>query len=233
MNNIKAVIYKQALGFLRDKSFLIQFFMFPAVAFVMTEFVARPDDYMPDTLFVGMFAAMFAGMILIPTTAGIIAGDKEGKSLRLMVMSGVKPVQYLIGIMTVLVVFATITSLIFVAMVGAEGSSEVALFLLAMIVSVLCSILLGASLGISAKSVQAATSTAIPVSMVLGMAPMLGMFNETIGNLFQPFYTMQTSRLIENLSANPTEPLLIIAGNIVVFIVLFLALCKRRGLQGP
>jgi len=147
-------------------------------------------------------------------------------------MSGVKPVQYLLGITTVLLVFAVATSAIFAVMIGAEGIGEVALFFLAMIASVLCSVFLGASLGITAKNVQAATSIAIPLSMMLGMAPMLGMFNETIGNIAQPFYTMQTSRLIENLSANPTEPLLFIAGNIAVFAILFLVLYKRRGLQG-
>jgi len=231
MNNIKAVLYKQALTFLRDKSFLIQFLMMPAMAFIMTEFIARPDDYLPDTMFVGMFAAMFASMVLIPTAAGIIAGDKEGNSMRLMFMSGVRPVQYLVGITTVLLVLATLTSAVFLIMTGA-GGSEALVFMVAMIGSILCSILLGSSLGLAAKSVQASTAIALPVAMVFGMTPMLALFNDTVARIFQPFYTMQTSRLIEDLSANPTEPLLIIAGNVVVFVALFLLLYKRKGLQG-
>ena len=231
MNNIKAIIYRQSLVFMKDKSFLIQFFMFPMLAFVMTEFVARPDDYLPDTLFIGMFAAMFAGMILIPTTAGIIAGDKETKGLRLLVMSGVRPVQYLIGITAVLLAFAIITSLVFMLMAGAAGS-EAVIFLAAMVTSILCSIFLGASLGLIAKSVQSATAVALPVAMVLGITPMLGMFNDTVNTIFRPLYTMQTSRLIEDLSISPTEPLLILAGNMVVFIALFLLLYARKGLQG-
>jgi len=231
MNNIKAIVYRQCLVFLKDKSFLLQFFMFPVLAFVMTEFIARPDEYLPDTMFAAMFAAMFAGMILIPTAAGIIAGDKESKSLRLLVMSGVKPIQYLAGITSVLLVFAIITSLAFVLLVGAQGS-EAALFLLVMTASVLCSILLGASLGLAAKSVQAATATALPVSMVLGMTPLLGTFNEMIGDIFHPLYTMQASEVINNLSANPTESLLIIAGNVIAFTTLFLILYKGKGLQG-
>ena len=231
LGNVKAIVYLMTRTFISDKSFLIQFFMFPVLAAVMTHFVASADEYMPDTMFVSMFSAMFAGMILITVTAGIIAGEKENKSMRLLIMSGVKPVQFLIGVTLSLMALSFVSVLAFAVQLGGTAG-ELAVFMLMMMLGVLCSIMLGATIGLIANSVQSSTAIAVPVAIVLAFSPMLANFNDTIRSIFQFFYTMQVSETIDNLSANPTEALLIVAVNAVVLMGVFLAAYHRKGLKG-
>ena len=72
------------------------FLVFPAVALIMTLLIDM-EDFPNNNLFVTMMAAIFAGMGLINAVADSIAEDIERKSLRFLVIAGVKPHQYLVG----------------------------------------------------------------------------------------------------------------------------------------
>jgi len=102
MRSVKAVFKKQAKDTIRDVSMLAQFLMFPAVPFAMMELVARGEMFAefgwPRTMFITMMAATFVGIMLIPFVAGIIAEDWEKKILRFLLMTGVDPHGYLLGI---------------------------------------------------------------------------------------------------------------------------------------
>ncbi|MCL1964449.1 MAG: ABC transporter permease, partial [Firmicutes bacterium] len=95
MRSIKAIFSKQLRDILKNRMVLIQFIVFPLVAFVFTQIVAKPNAELDDSMFVTMFAGIYAGMTVLGTTAGIIAEDRERRSLRFLVMAGVKPYQYM------------------------------------------------------------------------------------------------------------------------------------------
>ncbi|AMP19784.1 hypothetical protein AZF37_00095 [endosymbiont 'TC1' of Trimyema compressum] len=97
MKSIKSIFIKQAKDTLKMPMVLIQFIIYPVVAFIMTELIAKSNEAISNNLFVTMMVAIFAGMALITSTAGVIAEDIEKKSLRFLVMAGVKPREYLIG----------------------------------------------------------------------------------------------------------------------------------------
>ncbi|MDR1705690.1 MAG: hypothetical protein LBS19_13540 [Clostridiales bacterium] len=97
MRSAKANFIKQAKDVFRNPMVLVQFIIFPAVAFIMTELVAKSNPAIPPNMFVTMMGAIFSGMALINTASGYIAEDIERKSLRFLVMAGVKPHEYLIG----------------------------------------------------------------------------------------------------------------------------------------
>jgi len=230
MKTIRAIFIKQALDLFKNRIVLIQYIIFPVVALVFTELVAKTDDNIPDAMFVTIFAAIFAGMTLINTVAAVIAEDKERKSLRFMIMAGVKPHQYLLGTGSVTFFAAVPVSLLFAIMGGFSGT-ELFKFMLIMLLSSLASILLGAIVGIIVKNQQSATALGMPVAMILGFTPMITMFNQTIRRLFSVFYTQQLSEVINDLSANLSKPILIVLGNIAVLTVLFILLYKHSGLK--
>ena len=235
MHNIKAVAYGIALGFTKSRETVINFFLFPIMALVMTLMIAYPDDYTPNYMFVTMFAMMFAGMILITMTAGTIAGAKEDKSLRLMTMAGVKPGQFLTGSSIVLMGLGLFTTGLFVALLAYFEGVTIATastFVLGMGLSLLASIFLGATIGIVAKNTQSATATALPIAMVIGLAPTFAMFNDTMADIFAPLYSMQMSEIVGNLGTFPTQSLLIIGANILVLGAIFIVTYQRRGLKG-
>jgi ABC-2 type transport system permease protein len=230
MRSIKAVFIKHVLDIFKNRVVLIQFAVFPIIAFIMTELVAKADETIPDSMFVTMFAAIFAGMILLTTTAGVIAEDKEHKSLRFLIIAGVKPYEYLLGMGGVLLSASLLVSCVFALMGGFVGR-EFLLFLLVMIFGSAASMLLGASIGILSKNQQAAIAISMPIAMVLGFCPIFTMFNETAKKIFSIFYTQQMSAVVSDFSTDIIIPIIIILSNIAVLTVLFTLVYKKKGLK--
>lgn len=230
MRSIKAVFFKHALDIFKNRMVLIQFAVFPIIAFAMTELVAKADDTIPDSMFVMMFAAIFAGMIMLTTTAGVIAEDKEHKSLRFLIIAGVKPYEYLLGMGGVLLSASLIVSCVFALMGGFDGRRFL-LFLSVMMLGSTASMLLGASIGIFSKNQQAATAISMPVAMILGFCPIFTLFNETAKRIFSIFYTQQMSLVVNDFSTDIVNPILIILSNIAALTVLFTLVYKKKGLK--
>ena len=238
MRSVKAIFKKQLKDVLKNMGVLIQFIIFPTVAFAMTQLVARGNDDIPDTMFITMMASVFVGMALIPTVAGIIAEDKERQSLRFLVMAGVKPSGYLLGIGGVIFCVSLLPSLAFTLM-GRFSGEQFLLFMSAMMFGVVASTILGLTIGIHAKNQQAATGLAMPFAMVLGFAPMIATFNEPMMRFTRFLYTQQIDIILSSFDSaaghpsanNVLESFGIIGVNIVVTGVLFAVAFAKKGLQ--
>ena len=74
MNNIFIILKKQIKDTLKNKAVLIQFVMFPAMAFIMTKSVKI--EGMPSDFFVNMFSVMYVGMAPLVAVSAIISEEK-------------------------------------------------------------------------------------------------------------------------------------------------------------
>jgi len=231
MRSAKAVFIKQAKDTIKNKVMLIQYLLFPLMAYVMTELVARADETIPDSIFVTMFAALFTGMTPLMATNTAIAEDKECKALRLLVMAGVKPYEYLIGIGGFMFLICLLISVLF-AVIGGFAGVMFLKFVLVLMLGSTASALLGSIVGIFSKNQQSATATATPLFLVLAFCPMLAMFNETIANMSRFLFTFQVNVLVNDLQGNLMQPLWVILVNIAVFVLLFAFAYKKKGLRG-
>lgn len=97
MRNTIAVFKNQFNEFMADKEQLIVFILFPALAFFQTRIVDLDYGVSPSQIVKGM-ASIFASVVMIMILPPIIAEHRENGSLRFMVMSGIKPISYLMGI---------------------------------------------------------------------------------------------------------------------------------------
>ena len=232
MRVISAIFTKQAKDMFKNPAVLIMFVLFPAVAFIMTVFVPMPEnDYVQEGMFVTMMASIFAGMGLITAVAGAIAEDIEMRSLRFLVIAGVKPHQYLLGIGGFFLLAATITSGVF-ALIGGFTGAELIKFLVIMISGTAASILLGATIGMWSKNAQAAGGLAMPFAVIVGFTPMIANFNETVEKIAGVLYTQQINIIVNDFEASMVRPLLVIAANIAVLVVFFVIAYKKKGLKG-
>jgi len=250
MRNAKAIFNKQFKSTIQSPETLIQFMIFPLVAFMMGMFVdmgSVADDLryynpaMADAMIanmpnlVTMMAAMFAGMALVPAVAGIIAEDKEKKSLRFLVMAGVKPSAYLIGVGSVIFFVSIFTSLAF-AFIEGFSRTDFLIFTATMLSGVAASIVLGATIGIFVNSQQSATALAMPIALVLGFGPMMAQFSDTIARVLHIFYSQQINIVVDYLNGGAAAPLwqsfAIIWGNVAVLGVLFAVVYAKKGLKG-
>lgn len=214
----------------KNPAVLVQFIIFPAVALVMTELVSKSNEYIPTNMFVTMMAAIFAGMALITSTASIIAEDMERKSLRFLVMAGVKPQEYLLGVGGFILLAGSVVSVIF-GLIGYFTWVELAMFLLVMITGVAASVILGAIIGILSKNQQAATAISMPVAIVLGFSPMIANYNKTVEKIAGVFYTQQLNVIVNDFSANFPKAMLVIVLNMTVLLFFFVIAYKKRGLK--
>ena len=231
MRSIRAIFSKQLRDVIKNRMVLIQFIVFPLVAFVFTEIVAKPNPDISDSMFVTMFAGIFSGMSVLSTVANFIAEDRERKSLRFLVMAGVKPYQYMLGIGGVMMGVSLIVSIVFGLMGGFQGMDFVR-FVAALLLGAVASTLLGATVGIASKNQQSATAIAMPLGMILGFTPMLALFSDTVQKVFGVFYTMQVNVLVGDLSGGFMKPATIILANITVLAALFMLIYNKNGLRG-
>ncbi len=231
MRSAKAIFIKQAKDIFRNPMALIQFIIFPAVALIMTELVEKPNKDIPHNMFITMMSAIFAGMALITTMAGVIAEDKERKSVRFLIMAGVKPHEYIMGTGGFILLAGVIVSVVF-GLIGDFTGTEFAKFLTVMIASTVASIMLGASIGMLTKNQQAAIAVAMPVAVILGFTPMIASFNETVEKVARVLYTQQLNVVVNDFSTSFSKAMTVIGINIGILLVLFTLAYKKKGLKG-
>ena len=262
-NNFKAVFKKQLKDFIKNPEVLIQFAIYPFIAFIinilidfenMASGVEMPQiegmtDEMVTAITTAMTTAMdgnipnmtimqatiFAGMALIPVVAGIIAEDIEMKRLRFLMMAGVRPAPYLLGVGGVIFLISFITSVAF-SFIGGFAGINFLIFTAAMMSGVAGSIVLGATIGVLTKNQQTATSLAMPAAMILGFGPMLAQFNENIARGLNIFYTQQLNVIADSLNgAAAGTPLwqsfVIMWVNVLILGVLFAVVFVKKGLK--
>ncbi|MDR0220324.1 MAG: ABC transporter permease, partial [Lachnospiraceae bacterium] len=220
MKNIKAIFIKQAKDMLRNPISLLPFIIFPVVALIMTELVAKSNEDIPDDMFVTMMAAIFAGFGLLQSGAAVISEDIEKKSLRFLVIAGVKPQEYLGGIGGFLLLVAIAVSAVF-SLIGGFAGGDFVKFLVVMVSGSAASIILGTTIGMISKNQQAAAGLSVPVAVIMGFTPMIASFNETVEKAAGILYTQQLNVIVNDFSANFAKALLVIALNIAVLATLF------------
>ena len=230
MKNISVIFLKQLKDTLKNKAILIQFVMFPIMAVIMENTVKFED--MPEKFFVKLFSVMFVGMAPLTCISAIISEEKEKNTLRTLMMSNVKPLEYLCGIGSYVWLMCMAGTAVFAVCGGFTGESLVK-FVAVMAAGVILSELIGGVIGILSKNQMSATSVTVPVMMIFSFLPMLSMFNDKIEKVANLTYTQHLSDLINGLGTASIEAknLLIPAINLLIAAVLFVAAFKKRGME--
>ena len=245
MNSFNAIFKKQWKDTMANPVILLNFFLFPAVAWMMTQF-AMPDftDVPADIIammyantpdMANMMAVMFAGMGLIPAVAGFIAEDIEKKSLRFLNMAGLKPMSYLLGVGSVTFIFSLVTAIAF-GFISDFYGRDLFLFIGGLLSGVVASTVLGATIGMFCKNQQSATGASMPAAMVLGFGPMMAGFNESFARYLHPLYTQQLNVITDYLTLGSGDTPLwqafaIIWANVAVIGILFTLVYVKKGLK--
>lgn len=230
MRNISVIFLKQLKDTLKNKAVLIQFIMFPIMAVIMENAVKIED--MPENFFVKLFSVMFVGMAPLTCISSIISEEKEKNTLRALMMSNMKPFEYLCGIGGYVWLMCMAGTASF-AICGKFSGKDLGIFLLIMAVGIVLSELIGAVIGIFSKNQMSATSVTVPIMMIFSFLPMLSMFNEKIEKIANVTYTQQLSNVINGLgnSSVTSENIIVPMVNFVFAAVLFVLAFKKRGME--
>lgn len=230
MYNIGAILKKQIKDTLKNKTVLIQFIMFPVLTLLMNN--AIKIEGMPDNFFVNLFATMYIGMAPLTSMAAIIAEEKEKNTLRVLMMSNVKPYEYLLGVG----IYVWISCMVGAGVICIAGNYDLrtsSIFMVIMAVGILASLLMGAAIGTWSKNQMMATSVTVPVMMVFAFVPMLSLFNTTIEKIAKFIYSEQISRMLNQVGDLRIEmsDICIMVINMLLFVGLFTFAYKKVGLD--
>ncbi len=224
-----AIFKKQIKDTLKNKTVLLQFIMFPILALIMQK--AIKVEGLPKNYFVILFASMYIGMAPLTTIAAIISEEKEKNTLRVLMMSNVKSIEYLIGVGSYILLLCMLGAVVF-GVVGNYHGVEMVQFLVIMGSGLLTSLMIGAAIGTWSKNQMSATSITIPVMLIFAFLPMLAMFNDAIGKVSGFIYSGQINNLMNTIGALSlgVKNVGVIAVNMAVAIALFVLAYRRSGL---
>lgn len=227
--HIRAILWKQLKDTSKNKTILIQFVMFPVLTLIMENTIKI--DNMPEHFFASLFAVMYIGMAPLTSMSAILSEEKEKNTLRVLLMTNVRPMEYLIGIGIYIWCICMLGAGI-IAFASQYTASTLFYFLFIMGVGISVSLLMGAAIGVWSKNQMMATSVTVPVMMIFSFLPMLSMFNDKIGKIAQFTYSEQLYRLLCQLEylQLDSKPVVVILCNMLLAIALFAAAYKRNGL---
>ena len=230
MKHISAILWKQLKDTLKNKTILIQFVMFPVMTIIMENGIEM--EGMPEHFFATLFAVMFIGMAPLTAMSAIIAEEKEKNTLRVLLMSNVKPMEYLAGVGIYVFLMCMIGASV-IAFAGGYKGAELLSFILIMAAGLLVSMFIGAVIVTMSKNQMMATSVMIPVMMIFSFIPMLSMFNDSIKKIGKFTYTQQMNVMLNNVDnlRLEAEQFLVIGVTVIVAIILFVFAYKRTGLE--
>ncbi|MCH5196795.1 MAG: ABC transporter permease, partial [Oscillospiraceae bacterium] len=155
---------------------------------------------------------------------------KEKNTLRVLMMSNVKPVQYLIGIGSYIWIMCMAGAAVFTVLCEYKGA-DAAKFMSVMAVGIILSMLIGAVIGIAAENQMSSVSITMPVMLIFSFLPMLSMFNKTIEKIARVTYSQQISQLVNNNFEDLTESIIVIAINFVLVTALFFIAYRKKGME--
>ena len=229
MNNVAAIFKKQLKDTLKNKTVLIQFILFPVMTLIMNNAIKIQD--MPENFFVNLFATMYIGMAPLTSISAIISEEKEKNTLRVLIMSNVKPYEYLLGIGSY-VWFACMLGGVVICAAGGYDLQTSIVFMCIMAVGILTSLLIGAIIGVWSKTQMMATSVAVPVMMIFSFVPMLSLFNSTIEKMAKVIYSEQISRMLGQINDLEFDVMNVgvIGINILIAAVIFVVIFKKSKL---
>lgn len=230
MKHIVAILWKQVKDTFKNKEILIQFVMFPMLTLIMENVVEV--EGMPEQYFTNLFGVMFVGMAPLTSMASIISEEKEKNTLRALMMSNVKPAEYLIGVGFYIWCICMLGACV-IGFAGGHTGAAFGKFILIMGIGILVSILIGAAIGTWSKTQMMATSLTVPVMLIFSFLPMLSMFSEGIEKVARITYSQQIYSMIYQLDSMDfvAESVGVIAVNMMVAIILFIDAYRRSGLE--
>lgn len=230
MHNITAIFKKQLKDTLKNMTILIQFILFPVLTHIMSSAIKIED--MPENFFVTLFATMYIGMAPLTSIAAIAAEEREQNTLRVLLMSNVKPWEYLLGIGGYVWLACMIGAFVICA-AGSYTPPERAVFMAIMALGIFSSLLIGLAIGAFCKTQMMAASISIPVTMIFSFLPMLSMFHTGIAKIARFTYSEQISQMLGQVRVPELRPenVCILAANIMLFTALFFLAYRKCGLD--
>lgn len=191
--HVTAIFKKTLRDMIRNKKQLLFFLMFPAMTYLFYATMKDGREMFP-TVFL-LINVLFCSMNIM---ASVIAEEKEKGTLRSLIFANIKPLEYFVGNGLFVLLASLISCSLFIPLINISGINYL-YFYVSIILSSLCSMVLGATIGISVKNQMAANGMCAPITIVIGMLPTFGAMNESMQSITKLLYSTRFADTIAEI----------------------------------
>lgn len=226
LSRMKAVFLKQFADTTHNRGIIIQFLVFPVLMVLLL--LALPNHVSQNRItIVLIISTSFTGMMPILTVHNIIREDKLQNTLRVLIMSTVKPCEYLIGVTSYILFISLINAVIFGLLGGLIGV-QLLTYVGVLMIGIVITLVFGSAMAMYSASRGGIGSFIMVVAMFNGIIPMISMFNPSFQKYSSFLYTYQINHMLSDIYNNcfDWKRLIILFVNFAIFFVLFLVSYK-------
>lgn len=232
-HNLKAVLYKQFSDMSRNKMLIFMMLMYPILLLIFYLVLKSNNKQVLDFIF-PTFVTMHIIMSPIICFSSVISEEKEKGTLRVLLLSGVNAIEYFLGVFLCLLFFLMVSTVPYYFLLNLALKEGLQLLLISFI-GVSCSSMLGSIIGVVAKSQIVVGTISSPVSMIIGLLPMMSNFSSDLKKASDYLYSQRIYDFIYSFrvdTVNITSKDFIIFGcNFVAFALLFMIVYRKKGLE--
>lgn len=232
LHNLRAVLYKQFGDMSRNKMLIFMMLMYPILLLVFYFLLKNNNNQVLDFIF-PTFVTMHIIMSPIICFSSVLSEEKEKGTLRVLLLSGVNAIEYFLGVFLCLLFFLMLSTVPYYFLLNLQLKEGLQLFLISL-VGVSCSSLLGSIIGIVAKSQIVVGTISSPVSMVIGLLPMMSNFSSDLKKASDYLYSQRIYDFIYSFRMNTVnitvKDFIIFGGNFIIFALLFVIVYRKKGL---
>lgn len=230
INHITAIFKKTFKDMSRNKRQLLFFIMFPVMAHIFSSFIKDGKEMYPITFL--PINVLFCSMNVL---AAIISEEKEKGTLRSLIFANIKPLEYFIGNGLFVLLATLISCSLFIPLINISGINYL-FFYISIILSSICSMILGATIGVIAKNQMSANGMCSPITIIIGMLPTFGVFNKTIESISKLLYTTRFATTVAEIVTKTSvtinfKILLTYIINFIICSIIFSIVYRQRKLD--
>ncbi|KAF1295985.1 hypothetical protein BAU15_14025 [Enterococcus sp. JM4C] len=207
----------------------------PPIYKMQLELNALPPELL---LLIGQMGCLInIGSVAITIPAMLMAEEKEKYTLRTLMVSSIRPMEYLVSSLLPAIISSFVIQIIFIPILVTKiNAVSLILYLAVSLVAIIISSLLGMLFGLFAKNQMTASLIPMPLTVVMMAIPMLAGRIEIFGTINKYFYLSKVSYAMDQLILN--KPVNLTISDLIAFVVtlavsflLFAWLYKRNGFE--
>lgn len=214
---------------------LIMVFFMPIIFKMQLESDVLPKEML---LLIGQMGCVVnIGSVAITIPAMLMAEEKEKHTLRTLMVSSIRPLEYLASSLLPAVISTFIIQVIFIpVLVDKINIINLLFYLFLSLIGIFISSIFGMCFGLFAKDQMTASLIPMPLTFVMMIIPMLAEKVELIGKINEYFYLSKVNQALDDLILNQSirlslTDLFSFGITLIVSFLLFLWIYKKNGFE--
>ena len=230
LRRIFAIFKKQILDTSQNTGVIFSFVVFPLMTLMLILLNSNSSEIYRMHIVMSM-STIFIGMTPFTTINGIIREDKFSNVTRMLILSTVKPLEYLLGVTLYIMAISSVIAIVF-GLIGGFVGISLLWYVLAIMLGTFTSLVFGSMLTIQTKNPSGAATVVSLIAIFNGIIPTFASSSPVLMKVARFWYTTQLQDLIGDVSGcyygNIPYRLFIIGANLAVFLILFTVLFRKN-----